>query len=115
MSNTPTAAAEPIGNFDQPVLQIGDPKAFGAVHTAVESSFSSGNVARFLKSLERAGMRIRGFEAVLDKGLLGGSAKADYATLGNADQGQIREYYLASLEQVAPELRQKFFKLYAYY
>jgi len=35
--------------------------------------------------------------------------------LGNADQGQIREFYLASLERVTPELRQKFFKLYAYY
>jgi hypothetical protein len=35
--------------------------------------------------------------------------------LGNADQGQIREFYLASLEKVAPEVRQRFFKLYAYY
>ena len=38
-----------------------------------------------------------------------------YQQLGNADQGQIREFYLASLERVPPELRQKFFKLYAYY
>ena len=114
MSTTPIAP-EPIGNFDQPVLAIGDPVAFAAVHMAVESSFSSGNVAKFLKSLERAGMRIRGFEVVLDKGLLGAGAKSEYAKLDNADQGQIREYYLASLEQVAPELRQKFFRLYAYY
>ena len=33
----------------------------------------------------------------------------------NGDQGQIREFYLASLERVAPELRTEFFKLYAYY
>ena len=115
MSTTPTSAADPIGNFDQPVLEVGDPIAYGVVRTAIEASFSSGNVRKFLKSLERAGTRIRGFEAVLGKDLLGSGAKADYAKLGNADQGQIREYYLASLEQVAPDLRTKFYKLYAYY
>ena len=57
----------------------------------------------------------RDFEDVLRKGNLGASAAAEYSRLGNADQGQIRELYLASLERVAPELREKFFKLYAYY
>jgi hypothetical protein len=52
---------------------------------------------------------------VLTKGLLGASTAAEYKGLGDADQGQIRELYLASLERVAPELRQRFFKLYAYY
>jgi hypothetical protein len=47
--------------------------------------------------------------------LLGQATIAEYGRLGNSDQGQIREFYLASLERVAPELRQKFFKLYAYY
>ena len=107
--------AEPIGNFDQPILAILDPAAYSAVHTAIEAAFSSSRVADFLKSLVRAGMRIREFEAVLGKGLLGEKVRADYGTLGNADQGQIREYYLASLERVSPDLRQKFFKLYAYY
>ena len=39
---------------------------------------------------------------------------AEYGSLTNGDQGQIREFYLASLEQVSPELRSRFFKLYAY-
>ncbi len=69
----------------------------------------------FLKSVERAGLRIRDFEAVLKAGKLGASTAAEYGQLENVDQGQIREFYLASLEKVAPELRQKFFKLYAYY
>ena len=115
MSTTPTATPDPIGNFDQPVLQIGDPQAYGAVRSAIESSFATANVAAFLKSLERAGTRIRGFELVLEKGLLGAATKVDYARLGNADQGQIREFYLASLERVPMNLRDKFFKLYAYY
>jgi hypothetical protein len=101
--------------YQQPVLPISDPKTFNAVKGAIEASFSSGRVAEFLKSLERSKLRIREFEEVLGKGNLGAGTAAEYSRLGNADQGQIRELYLASLEQVAPELREKFFKLYAYY
>ena len=115
MSSTPSPAPPPIGNFDQPVLAIEDPQAFSAVHSAVEAAFSSSRVADFLGSLARKSARVRDFEAVLNKGLLTEKARTDYAQLGNADQGQIREYYLASLERVAPELRNKYFKLYAYY
>ena len=94
---------------------IADPQTFGAVKAAIETSFSSGHVAEFLKSLERAELRIRDFEDVLRKGKLGAATAGEYSRLRNGDQGQIREFYLASLEQVAPELREKFFKLYAYY
>jgi hypothetical protein len=101
--------------YQQPVLPISDPQTFHAVKSAIEASFSAGRVADFLKSLERSKLRIRDFEDVLGKGNLGASTAAEYHRLGNADQGQIRELYLASLERVAPELREKFFKLYAYY
>jgi hypothetical protein len=101
--------------YEQPVLPISDPQTFTAVKGAIDASFSSARVAEFLRSLERSKMRIRDFEAVLRKGLLGAGTGAEYTRLGDGDQGQIRELYLASLEQVAPELREKFFKLYAYY
>jgi hypothetical protein len=101
--------------YEQAVLTVEDPQRFGVVHQAIESSFSSASIGKFLKSLERASLRIRDFEAVLRKKALGEAAIAEYAQLGNSDQGQIREFYLASLERVDPELRQKFFKLYAYY
>ena len=100
---------------EQAVLPVADPQTFGAVRGAIETAFSSRRVEEFLKSLERAGLRIRDFEDVLAQGLLGASTAAEYDRLGNGDQGQIREFYLASLEKVAPELRDKFFKLYAYY
>jgi hypothetical protein len=109
------ANGEPIGNFEQPILPIADPQSYNAVHSAIESAFSSAKVSDFMKSLARKDMRIREFESVLGKGLLGEKTRAEYERLGNADQGQIREFYLASLEQVAPEVRDKFFKLYAYY
>ena len=60
-------------------------------------------------------LRIRDFETVLRTGKLGAGTAAEYGKLQNGDQGQIREFYLASLEKVAPDLRQRFFKLYAYY
>jgi hypothetical protein len=101
--------------YQQPVLPISDPQNFGAVKSAIESSFASSRVVDFLKSLERSKLRIRDFETVLGKGVLGKATTAEYSRLDNSDQGQIRELYLASLERVAPELRDKFFKLYAYY
>ena len=114
-SATASATAGISALFHQPVLSIADPARFGAVHAAIEQAFSAGRVQDFLRSLERAGMRIRNFEDVLGKGLLGAQTQAEYGRLGNGDQGQIREFYLASLERVSLELREKFLKLYAYY
>ncbi len=111
----PDTTSPAIGTFERPVLPIADPDRFRAVHTSIEQSFSSARVAGFLQSLARGSVRIRDFEVVLAKGLLGPSTKAEYSSLDNGDQGQIREFYLASLERVAPDLRDKFFKLYAYY
>ena len=99
----------------KPDLPVADPQAFSAVRQAIETSFAAARVKDFLKSIERAGLRIRDFEAVLRKGILGALTANEYSRLGNADQGQIRELYLASLEKVTPEMRAKFFKLYAYY
>ncbi len=101
--------------YQQAVLEVADPKTFGAVRGAIEASFSAARVSEFMKSIERCGLRVRDFEGVLKAGRLGPSTAAEYGRLGNADQGQIREFYLASLEKVAPDVREKFFKLYAYY
>jgi hypothetical protein len=100
---------------EQAVIPVADPQSFGAVRAAIETAFTPAMVKDFLSSIKQAGLRIRDFELVLRKGLLGVGAVAEYGRLGNGDQGQIREFYLASLEKVAPELRVKFFKLYAYY
>ena len=101
--------------YQKPELPVADPQAFSAVRQAIESAFAAAGVKDFLKSVARAGLRIRDFEAVLRKGILGAPTAGEYNRLGNGDQGQIRELYLASLEKVAPDLRTKFFKLYAYY
>jgi hypothetical protein len=101
--------------YSQPVLPVADPQAFNAVKASIETSFSSERVVEFMKSLERMKLRVRDFETILRKGLLGNAALGEYTKLGNSDQGQVRELYLATLEKVAPEVRNRFFKLYAYY
>ena len=101
--------------YQQAAIPVVDPATFGAVRERVSNAFAASQVNEFMRSLERASMRIREFEAVLEKGLLGGETAAAYSQLTDGDQGQIRELYLASLEQVAPELRSRYFKLYAYY
>jgi hypothetical protein len=100
---------------EQAAIPVADPQAFGVVRSAIQTAFSLPKVKDFLKSIESAGLRIRDFELVLRKGILGPSIADEYGRLGNGDPGQIREFYLASLEQVSPELRKKFFKLYSYY
>ena len=101
--------------YQQAVIPVADPTTFDAVRSAIDTGFSSPRVADFLRSIDRSGLRIREFESVLDRGLLGPESASQYARLGNADQGQIRELYLAALERVSPDLRNRFFKLYAYY
>ena len=105
--------------YEKPVMPVEDPTVYQrrSVKAAIELPPSSpcAPASSFFTALSRAGLRIRDFESVLKKGLLGAATAAEYSRLGNGDQGQIRELYLASLERVAPELREKFFKLYAYY
>jgi len=101
--------------YQQAGIPVVDPTRFAAVHGAVARAFSKTQISDFLRSLDRASVRVREFETVLRKGLLGGSAETEYGQMTPGDQGQIREFYLHALEEVAPELRQRFFKLYAYY
>ena len=101
--------------FQQPILEVENPAVFEPVKAAIEAAFAPPAVGKFLDKAERARLRIRDFDTLREQGLLGETVKSGYAKLGNSDQGQIREFYLASLERVAPELRAKFFKLYAYY
>lgn len=99
----------------QAVIPVADQQRFQSVRSAIETAFSANKVREFLRRLDRSSLRIRDFETVLAKGALGSTTSADYQGLGPSDQGQIREFYLATLEQVTPDLRAEFFKLYAYY
>jgi hypothetical protein len=104
-----------MGMFEQATLPVQNEQVFAEVAQALDQAFSSKNVEDFLHRIKRAGLRARDFEAVMNKNLLGRETPTRYALLCNADQGQIREKYLWLVEQVAPELRARFLKVYAYY
>ena len=112
---TPDNAGRPNALFERPTMGVADPATFSAVKADVERCFGGAAVESFLRSLERASLRVRDFEAVLRSGKLGSATAEAYSKLAGGDQGQIRELYLALLERVELGLRDKFFKLYAYY
>jgi hypothetical protein len=101
--------------FVQPVLQIQDETHFTAVRASLEPLFASGHVAEFLKRVQRAKLRVRDFEGLLRRGILGKATAEAYGALPDSDRGQARELYLSLTEKVGPELRGKFLKVYAYY
>ncbi len=101
--------------YERPAMDIVDATTFAEVKQAIAGAFAPANVEKFLTSVERSSVRIRNFETVLNGGKLGKATAAQYAKLSNGDQGQIREFYLASVEKVELKLRDKHFKIYAYY
>ena len=104
-----------VALYERPAMGVQDETAFAAVTQSIAERFAPSNVEGFLRTVESGKLRIREFEAVLESGRLGGDTAAEYGKLSDGDQGQIREFYLASLEQVDVPLRDKYFKLYAYY
>jgi hypothetical protein len=101
--------------FIQATIPIQDEKTFAEVKHAIDEAFAAARISAFLRNVAGTKLRVRQFEAVLAHGFLGAPAQKSYAALGDADRGQIREHYLRQVERVAPEIRQKFFRLYASY
>ena len=101
--------------FEQAALPIQDQATYGKVQDALGRVFGSVEIHQFLRGLERSGLRARQFEAILAHGLFGKGVSQEYAALGDSDRGHVRESYLRLVETVAPELRVKFRKVYAYY
>ena len=101
--------------FEQAAIPVQDEAHFRDVKAALDKLFAVANVGRYLQQLKSSNVRVRDFEGALRGGLLGQAAVRGYQALGDSDRGQIREFYLSLVERVAPELRAKFLKIYAYY
>jgi hypothetical protein len=110
--------------FEQAAIKIEKPQEFAKLQAAVEHAFKPDNAERFLKRLDRKGIRVREFDSVLSARALedaAGTSKPDlsawqlYQELPLSDQAQMRELYLSKLETVDIALRHKFKKLYQYY
>jgi hypothetical protein len=108
--------------FEQATIKVEKEKEFGELKSAVEEALSPENVKSFLKRLRRGKIRIRDFETVLVCKTLEAttsrpdlSARRLFGALTLSDQAQMKEFYLSKIEEVGPELRAKFHKLYQYY
>ena len=108
--------------FEQAAIKVEKAQEFARLQKAVERAFLPDKVEGFLKQLDRKGIRIRNFDAVLAQRLLEGvageaglDARQLYESLPVSDQAQMREFYLSKLEGVDGALRHQFKKLYQYY
>ena len=107
--------------FEQVVIKVQKEQEFARLEAAVDEAFRPEKVERFLKQLDRKGIRVRDFDAALEKRILEGFAEAGlnakqlYGSLSLSDQAQMREFYLSKLEGVEQSLRHRFKKLYQYY
>jgi hypothetical protein len=101
--------------FEQAAFPVQNEQVFQQMSARVEAAFAANRADLFLSSVAAKKLRVRQFELVLEKGLLGKDAAELYKGLPMGDQAMIREKYLAKVEKVPVELRQRFLKVYAYY
>jgi hypothetical protein len=101
--------------FEQAAIAVADEQGFKKLHAVLDAAFDARDVEVLLSKVAGKGIRIRDFESMLRRGILGREAQALYAALPVSDQGLTRERYLRLVEAVAPELRQRYFRAYAYY
>jgi hypothetical protein len=101
--------------FEQAEIAVRDEQGFAKLHVLVDAAFDARDVEVFLNRVSKSKLRIRDYEGVLKRGLLGKDAIALYQALPVSDQGLTRERYLRLVEAVPLELRQRYFRIYAYY
>jgi len=101
--------------FEQAGIAVTDQPGYAKLHALIDAAFDARDVDQLLSRVTGASLRIRDFEAVLKRGYLGKEAITLYSALPVSDQGLTRERYLRLVEQVPKELRQRYFKVYAYY
>ena len=105
--------------FEQAAIRVEKAQEYARLQAAVEQAFASGRVEQFLKQMDRKGIRIRDFDALLAQRLLDGdtaqNAQQLYQSLTMSDQALMREFYLSKIEEVGTALRHKFKKVYQCY
>jgi hypothetical protein len=101
--------------FEQATIAVRDERSYKRLHALIDAAFDARDVEVFLVRVRKAGLRVRDYESVIARGLLGKEAPELYAALPVSDQGLTRERYLRLVEKVPVELRQRYLKVYAYY
>ena len=107
--------------FEQAGIKVQKDQEFARLQASISQAFLPEAVERFLKQMDRKGIRVRDFDAVLAEQVLEGFGEAGlnarqlYESLPTSDQALMREFYLSRLEGIDVGLRHKFKRLYQYY
>ena len=101
--------------FEQAAIAVQDESGYAELQARIDAAFDARDVEVLLSRATRARLRIRDYESVLGRGLLGKDAAALYRALPVSGRALTRERYLRLVEAVPMELRQRYFRVYAYY
>ena len=101
--------------FEQAAIAVQDTQGYARLHAQIDAAFDGRDIEVFLNRAVRSKLRIRDFEGVLKRGLLGKDAVEQFEALPVSDRALTRERYLRLVEAVPHDLRQRYFRLYAYY
>jgi len=101
--------------FEQAAIAVRDEQGYAQLHALIDAAFDTRDVEVFLNRVTKSKLRIRDYEGVLKRGLLGKEAVGLYGALPVSDQGLTRERYLRLVEAVPLDLREKYLRIYAYY
>jgi hypothetical protein len=114
-----------VVGFQQATIRVEREKEFEELKSAIVRAFATEKAEKFLKRVHSAGCRVRNLEPILANGILEKvddvlaksrtTAQKLFESLTVSDQAQMREFYLSKVEEVAPELRTKYQKIYRYY
>jgi hypothetical protein len=101
--------------FEQAAIAVKDEQGYQRLHALIDAAFDARDVEVFLNRVSKAKQRVRDYEGILERGLLGKEAIGLYQALPVSDQALTRERYLRLVEAVPLGLRQRYLKVYAYY
>ena len=101
--------------FEQAAIAVQDQQGYAKLHALIDAAFDRRDVEVLLNRVTGAKLRIRDFEGAERADCWARKRSGLYKALPVSDQGLTRERYLRLVEQVPQELRQRYFKAYAYY
>ena len=107
--------------FEQAAIKVEKEQEFGKLKAAIEQAFLPEKAERFLKQLDRKGIRVRDFDAVLAQRVLEGfgearlNATAVVSVAAGFGSGADARVLSVEDRRGRPALRHKFNKLYQYY
>ena len=104
--------------FQQAEIRVEKQEEYRQLRELIERAVA-GNPAGFLQQAKKAGLKVRNFEAALQRKVLEKSAGEPreiagrlYEALGVPERALIREFYLERIEQIDGPVREKYRQLY---